>query len=62
MASAPDAVNGSPRVKICVYCGSAPGASPAHIKAAQELGRLFAENDIDLGKQLISPITTPHRC
>jgi predicted Rossmann-fold nucleotide-binding protein len=38
------------KVKICVYCGSAPGKDPAHIEAARELGKLMAENDIELGK------------
>ncbi|KAK2677411.1 hypothetical protein RAB80_006151 [Fusarium oxysporum f. sp. vasinfectum] len=41
--------NGHPRTKICVYCGAAPGASPAHIEAARALGRAMAENNIDLG-------------
>ncbi len=47
----PDAA-ASPKVKqtkICVYCGSASGKNPAHIQAAQELGRLMAENNIKLG-------------
>lgn len=42
--------NGSPRTKICVYCGAAPGASPAHMEAARQLGRLMAAANIDLGK------------
>ncbi|KAF1854282.1 hypothetical protein Lal_00012501 [Lupinus albus] len=42
--------NGHPRTKICVYCGAAPGASPAHIEAARALGRAMAENNIDLGE------------
>ena len=58
MASANGAVNGSSRVKICVYCGAAAGASPAHIQAARDLGKLFAENDIELG-MLASHLRTP---
>ncbi|KXJ93185.1 hypothetical protein Micbo1qcDRAFT_161141 [Microdochium bolleyi] len=34
--------------KICVYCGSAPGKSPAHLAAARELGTLMAKNNISL--------------
>lgn len=43
--------NGTPQppAKICVYCGSSPGKNPAYLKAAQELGRLMAENNIKLG-------------
>lgn len=44
--------NGQPRTKICVYCGAAPGASPAHIEAARALGRAMAANNIDLGESL----------
>ncbi|KAI2641617.1 hypothetical protein GGS26DRAFT_586009 [Hypomontagnella submonticulosa] len=42
--------NGTPQppAKICVYCGSSPGKNPAYLKAAQELGRLMAENNIKL--------------
>lgn len=29
---------------ICVYCGSGPGADPAFMEAARELGRILAEN------------------
>ncbi|KAK9419778.1 putative LOG family protein [Seiridium unicorne] len=36
------------KIKICVYCGSAPGQNPAHIEAARELGKLMAEKDISL--------------
>ncbi|KAG6028956.1 hypothetical protein E4U41_000533 [Claviceps citrina] len=36
------------RTKICVFCGSSGGASPAHMEAARQLGRVMAENNIDL--------------
>lgn len=49
-AAAVASQNGHPRTKICVYCGAAPGASPAHIEAARALGRAMAENNIDLGE------------
>jgi hypothetical protein len=45
--------NGSgttPRTKICVYCGASSGTTPAHLEAARELGRVMAENNIDLGE------------
>jgi len=32
--------------KICVFCGSSPGARPAYEKAARELGELLAERRI----------------
>ena len=35
-------------VSICVYCGSAIGASPAYADAARSLARAFAANDITL--------------
>ena len=34
--------------KICVYCGSSSGKSPAYMKGASELGTLLAEQDIAL--------------
>jgi uncharacterized protein (TIGR00730 family) len=34
--------------KICVYCGSNPGNDPAFMQAAQEFGRILAENGIGL--------------
>ncbi|KAF4988566.1 lysine decarboxylase [Fusarium heterosporum] len=40
--------SGQPRTKICVYCGAAPGASPAHLEAARALGKAMAANNIDL--------------
>ena len=33
---------------ICVYCGSDPGANPAYVKAARELGQSMAEDGIGL--------------
>ncbi len=33
---------------ICVYCGSGPGAKPAFMEAAEEFGRILAENRIRL--------------
>ena len=53
VASRANTSNGQPRTKICVYCGSAPGSSPAHIEAARALGKAMAENNIDLGESLI---------
>lgn len=41
--------NARKKVKICVYCGSAPGKDPAHVEAARRLGTIMAENDISLG-------------
>ena len=34
--------------KVCVYCGSGPGADPAFVEAAREFGRALAENGIEL--------------
>ncbi len=34
--------------KICVYCGSRPGNSPAFVKAARDFGKILAENGIAL--------------
>jgi uncharacterized protein (TIGR00730 family) len=34
--------------KVCVYCGSSPGTDPAFIAAAEQLGRILAENRIGL--------------
>jgi uncharacterized protein (TIGR00730 family) len=34
--------------RICVYCGSGPGADPAFAEAARALGRSMAENRIGL--------------
>ncbi|MGN6573901.1 MAG: TIGR00730 family Rossman fold protein [Pseudolabrys sp.] len=34
--------------KICVYCGSSPGTDPAYVKAAQEFGRILAEQKVSL--------------
>ncbi|KAH8888850.1 lysine decarboxylase family [Thozetella sp. PMI_491] len=40
--------DGSRRTKICVYCGSSPGSSPAHMEAARALARVMATNNIAL--------------
>lgn len=42
--------NGTPRTKICVFCGSSAGNDPEHVETARELARVMAENDIDLGE------------
>jgi uncharacterized protein (TIGR00730 family) len=34
--------------RLCVFCGSSPGARPAYGEAAEELGRLLVERDIGL--------------
>jgi len=34
--------------KICVYCGSGPGADPAFVEAARAFGKILAENKIGL--------------
>jgi hypothetical protein len=34
--------------RVCVYCGSGPGANPAFVDAARRLGRIFADNHIGL--------------
>ena len=34
--------------RICVYCGSSPGANPAHREAAEKLGALLAARGIGL--------------
>lgn len=33
---------------LCVFCGSSPGASPAYVRSAQQLGRVLAEARIRL--------------
>ncbi len=33
---------------ICVFCGSNPGAEPAYLEAARDLGQRLAEQEIDL--------------
>jgi hypothetical protein len=43
--------NGSTaRTRIAVYCGASAGKSPVHVEAAQQLGRVLAANNIDLGE------------
>lgn len=39
---------GAPKKWVCVFCASAPGASPAYLKAARELGRRIAERGYGL--------------
>jgi uncharacterized protein (TIGR00730 family) len=34
--------------RICVYCGSSPGTSPAFIESARDFGRILSENGIGL--------------
>ncbi|MEO6739162.1 MAG: TIGR00730 family Rossman fold protein [Chthoniobacteraceae bacterium] len=34
--------------RICVYCGSSPGANPAHREAAENLGALLATRSVGL--------------
>ncbi len=34
--------------RICVFCGSSPGARPAYLQAAQRLGELLAERKIGM--------------
>jgi uncharacterized protein (TIGR00730 family) len=34
--------------RICVFCGSSPGADPSYTNAAEELGRILAEKKITL--------------
>lgn len=56
MATNGTAVNGmvpvaaatTPVTKICVFCGSMPGADPAHMEAARQLAHKMAENNISL--------------
>src|SRR5262245_1673923 len=33
---------------ICVYCGSGPGKNPAFVKAAEDFGKILADNGIGL--------------
>lgn len=33
---------------VCVYCGSSSGSEPAFAEAAQKLGRVLAENEIQI--------------
>jgi uncharacterized protein (TIGR00730 family) len=33
---------------LCVYCGSSPGTDPAFVAAAQDFGKILAQNDIRL--------------
>ena len=33
---------------LCVYCGSSPGADPAFVEAAHDLGKILADNGVRL--------------
>jgi len=33
---------------VCVYCGSSPGTDPAFVEAAENLGKILAENSVRL--------------
>jgi uncharacterized protein (TIGR00730 family) len=33
---------------VCVYCGSSPGTDPAFVEAAKKLGKILAENGVQL--------------
>ncbi|KAK4494589.1 hypothetical protein PRZ48_013945 [Zasmidium cellare] len=47
----PSLVNGTEKKKgpvVCVFCGSAPGNSPAHVEQAQRLAQLFHKHNITL--------------
>lgn len=34
--------------RLCVYCGSSPGALPAYLEAAEDLGHLMAKQGLEL--------------
>jgi uncharacterized protein (TIGR00730 family) len=34
--------------RVCVYCGSGPGADPAFVAGARALGKIFAQNNVRL--------------
>jgi uncharacterized protein (TIGR00730 family) len=39
---------GAPKKWVCVFCASAPGASPVYLEAARELGRRIADRGYGL--------------
>lgn len=41
-------MNSHPIKRVCVYCGSSPGADDSYTTAAAALGKMLAENDIEL--------------
>lgn len=41
-------MNNFPYKSICIFCGSADGLNPEFYKAAEDLGRMLAENGITL--------------
>ncbi|MCJ1465063.1 hypothetical protein MMC07_003679 [Pseudocyphellaria aurata] len=46
--SAPTNSNIAKRTVVCVFCGSCPGTSPAHVEAARSLAEVFHKNHISL--------------
>jgi len=34
--------------RLCVYCGSSPGADPSYLEAAKTVGRILVEREIEL--------------
>lgn len=45
----PQAANAPrPLRRVCVFCGSSPGARPVYLEAAAHLGRLLVARDIEL--------------
>ena len=34
--------------RICVFCGSSPGANPLYLETAQRVGEFLAQNNVDL--------------
>ena len=48
MLAVTEAGNMSKIRRICVYCGSGPGTDPAYMEAARALGKILAENGIEL--------------
>ncbi len=42
------AINGNKLSKICVFCGSSPGAGAEYLRAAQQLGETLAHRNITL--------------
>ena len=46
--TSPKTMKSSSIKRVCVYCGSSPGSQEAYTAAARELGKLLAENHIEL--------------
>jgi uncharacterized protein (TIGR00730 family) len=34
--------------RICVFCGSSPGANPIYLEIAEEVGKFLAQNNVEL--------------